>query len=558
MVMSTTTNIFKSLLVFLSLSAAFSCSNEFLNQEKPVAAPVADTIRMTSLETAQTVNFNLLQAGNAHWRVFQFPSWTKITPMEGNFNDGKTSFQVEIIDKSLIPTTGLLSLPLVFDVEGTGYVQYPFLLINFGNPQPVLSTSLLTLDYQTNSNFTLHNTVGGILLWEVTSKPSWIKLSSEEGYLNVSSAQQIFLTITRDNLTKGDYSGEIVISTNSATVPNLKLMVTIKVFDPTISGNAELIEGDVVDAAFCKATGALVVAVKNPNRMYLYQSGQVKKQLDLQKIPINVAISEKGDLIAASFTNTDLIIIDPVSFTIQKDIKTGMISSDLALGENGWAYLSPKAYDTNNLVSIDLNTGQLVKNNKYLTGLSWLKKIPGKSLLYGSLIGWSPDYLLVFDISAGAVNPVIDEWWTTLMKFWPSEDGKRLFTGSLKVYQSPDYQATGSIIIDNPVLLGQLEPISGTIHSMEHSAVLKEIIVAYKSYNYEAGSQIQRMDDTGYFVKKTFSLNNITMVENENLFTIIPEVPYMFVNKAGKELYLVKVAKGNSGKNYWYYEKIDL
>jgi hypothetical protein len=556
--MRTTNHIFKSLLISLVLAAALSCSNDFLNQEKPNAGLVSDTIRMTSQETVRAITFNHEKGGKAHWRVFQFPAWLTITPMEGNFNNGKSSFQIEIPDKSLIPQIGLFNLPLVFDVEGIGYVQYPFLFFNFGNPQPALSVYDLPLNYQSTGMFTLHNPAGGILLWEVQSKPSWATLSSQAGYLDANSAQQILVTISRDHLEKGDYSGEIVLSTNSINLPTLRLRISIKVFDPSISGNAELIEGDVVDAAFCKATGALVVAVKSPNRMYLYQSGQVKKQLDFQKIPINVAISEKGDLIAASFTNTDLSIIDPVSFTIQKDIKTGMISSDLALGENGWAYLSPKAYDTNNLVSVDLNSGQLVKNNKYLTGLSWLKKIPGKSLLYGSLIGWSPDYLLVFDISAGAVNPVIDEWWTTLMKFWSSEDGKKLFTGSLKVYQSPEYQATGSIIMDNPVLLGQLEPISATINSIEHSAALKEIFVASKSYNYEAGSQIRRIDDSGFFVKKTFSLNNISLVENGNFFTIIPEVPYMFVNKAGKELYLVKVAMGNSGKNYWYYEKIDL
>lgn len=556
--MNITSNILKSALIFLILSAAFSCSNDFLNQEKPVAAPVADTIRMTSLEQGKTVSFNIPNAGNAGWRVFQFPAWAKISPMEGNFSNGVSSFQIEIPANSDIPQHGILSLPLVFDVEGIGYVQYPFLLLNFGNPQPTLSVNTQSLDYQSAGSFHVNNSGGGILLWEIKSKPSWMTLSPEEGYLDSYTSEQINFTIKRDNLEKGEYSGDIVIATNSIQRPSLTLRITMKVFDPALSGNSELIEGEVTDAAFCKATGTLVVAVKNPNRMYLYQSGQVKKQLDFQKIPINVAISEKGDLIAASFTNTDLSVIDPVTLTIQKDIKTGMISSDLALGENGWAYLSPKAYDTNNLVSVDLNSGQLVKNNKYLTGLSWLKKIPGKSLLYGSLIGWSPDYLLVFDISAGAVNPVIDEWWTTLMKFWPSEDGKRLFTGSLKIYQSPEYQATGSIIMDNPVLLGQLEPISGTINSIEHSAALKEIFVASKSYNYEAGSQIQRIDDSGFMVKKSFSLNNITLVENGNLFTIIPEVPYMFVNKAGKELYLIKVATGNSGKNYWYYEKIDL
>lgn len=192
-----------------------------------------------------------------------------------------------------------------------------------------------------------------------------------------------------------------------------------------------------------------------------------------------------------------------------------------------------------------------------MNGLTLLKKVPGKSLLYGSKIGWSPDFLMVFDISAGAVNPVPDEWWTTLWKFWPSEDGQRIFTGNLKIYQSPDFQAKGSIM-ESPNLLGQLEPISGTINSIEHSLALKEIFVAYKSYNYETGTRILRIDDSGYFVKSTVALNSLTIIENGNIFSIMPEVPHMYVSKLGKELYLVKVIMGNSGKNYWYYEKIAL
>lgn len=556
--MNITSNILKSALIFLILSAAFSCSNDFLNQEKPVVAPVADTIRMTSLEQGKTVSFNIPNAGNAGWRVFQFPAWAKISPMEGNFSNGVSSFQIEIPANSDIPQHGILSLPLVFDVEGIGYVQYPFLLLNFGNPQPGLSNYNLNLNYQTQGMFTLHNLNGGILLWEVQSKPSWITLSSQGGYMNANSAQIISLTISRDNLAKGDYSGEIVLATNSGINPTLKLVVSIKVFDPTLSGNAELLEGEVVDAAFCKATGALVVAAKNPNRMYLYQSGQVKKQLDFQKIPINVAISEKGDLIVASFTNTDLSVIDPENLTVQKSIPTGMISIDLALGENGWAYLAPVLYDNNNnLTCVDLHSGQLVKINRNLYGLSWLKKVPGKSLLYGSKIGWSPDFLLVFDISQGAVNPVIDEWWTTLYKFWPSEDGQRIFTGMLNVYQSPGYQAKG-MIMESPALLGQFESISGSLYSMEHSQALKEIFVACRNSIWEAGNQILRIDDSGYFIKKIHGLNNLTLTENGNVISVTPEIPYMYINKAGKELYLIKVAMGNSGKNYWYYEKIDL
>jgi hypothetical protein len=557
MVMSTRNNILKSLLVFYSLFAAFSCSNDFLNQEKPVAAPVADTIRMTSMETVKSVTFNLPNAGNAHWRVFQLPAWMKITPMEGNFNNGQSSFQVNIVDPVTIPQFGILSLPLAFDVEGIGYVQYPFLLLNFGNPQPSLSTLSLSLEYQSTTTFHIYNLGGGILLWEIKSKPDWITLSKSEGYLNSNSSDQIILAIKRDNLGKGDYEGTIILGTNSTSLPTLTLNVKMKVFDPTVYGKEEMIEGEVVDAVYCKATGAMVVAVKNPNYICLYQPGAEKKIMGLSKIPINVAITEKGDQIVATFNNTDLSIIDPVSFTIQKDIKTGMISSDLALGENGWAYLSPKAYDTNYLVGVDLNSGQLVKNNKYLTGLSWLKKVPGKSLLYGSLIGWSPDFLLVFDISAGAVNPNIDEWWTTLMKFWISEDGQQIFTGDFKIYKSPEFQAKGTIM-DNPVRLGQFESFPGFITALEHSLSLKEIFIVDGSRTTALGTQILRIDDSGYFLKKTIELSNMWVIENENISSVMPSVPYLFVNKTGKELYLLKVVTGNIGKKYWYYEKINL
>lgn len=534
----------------------FSCNNDFLQNEKTLEAQAKDTIRMTDFETQLPVSFNMPEAANAHWRVFQFPTWLKITPMEGNFANGKTTFQLELPDKTYIPQWGLLELPLVFDVDGIGLVQYPFQFFNFGTPQSGLSTYDLMLSYQSLGFFTIHNTGGGILLWEIKDKPSWISVSKSNGYLNPNSAEQLKLIVSRENMAKGDYSGEITIATNSIQ-QNLKLKISIKVSDPTLSGNTELIEGEVVDSHFCKATGQLAIATKNPNRMYLYQSGQPKKTLELQKIPINVAITEKGDQIAATFTNTDLSIISTESFTILKNIQTGIITSDLALGDNGWAYLAPKAYDTNYLLSVDLNSGQIVKNSEYMNGLTWLKKVPGKNLLYGSKIGWSPDFLLVFNIADGAASPVADQYWVSLWKFWPSEDGQRIFTGIRKIYESPDFLMKGNIM-ETPRMLGEIEPVSGTINSMEHSLVLKELLVAFKGYSYETGTKILRIDDSGYFIKSTFAVDNISVEENGNFYSVSPEIPYMFVSKTGKDLYIIKMATGNSGKNYWYYEKISL
>lgn len=544
------------LFAVLFLFSFISCNNDFLHVEQKVGEPVADTIFMTDFDQQIPVNFNLSQAGNARWRVFQFPAWLKVSPMEGRFTDGKSSFQLEVPDKNAIAQWGVLSLPLVFEVDGIGLVSYPFQYLNFGRPRSGLSTYELSLEYQSLAVFTIHNMDGGILIWEIKDKPSWISVSKQSGYLNPNSAEQITLLISRDNMAKGNYSGEINIATNSIE-QNLKLKVSMKVTDPSISGKIVPVEGEVVDADFCKATGLLVIAGKNPNRMYFFKSDQTVKTLELNKIPISVTISETGDQIAATFTNTDLSLINPESLTITKNIPTGIITSDVALGGNDWAYLAPKQYDTNYLLSINLNTAQIVKHTENVNGLTLLKKVPGKNLLYGSKVGWSPDFLLVFDISQGAANSVVDQWWTTLWRFWISEDGNRIFTGIRKIYQSPEYQQKG-MIMENPFMAGEIEEISGSVSAMDHSSALKEVLLVYKSYSNEPGTRVLRIDDSGYFRKDAFAVNNCVVDENGTTLSLVPEVPWMFVSKSGKELNLIKKGTGNSGKTYWFYEKIEL
>ena len=329
----------------------------------------------------------------------------------------------------------------------------------------------------------------------------------------------------------------------------------MRVANPTISGAVETIEGDVVDAEYCKATGLMVLAAKNPSRIYFIKSGQPLKSLDLNKIPVCVTISESGDVVAAAFTNTDLTLINPENLTITKNISTGMISSDLALKGNSWAYLSPKQYDSYNLLSVDLNSEQIIKNPTSMSGLSLLKKVPGKNLLYCSKVGWSPDFLVVFDISQGAAHDVADQWNVTLLNFCFSEDGQNIFTGTRKIYQGPAFLQKG-FIHETPVLAGIIEETATSANSLYHSMILKELFVVYK-YNSSNGTRLLRIDDEGYFTKNAFSVNNCVVVENGNMGSLPTEVPYMYVSKSGKELHLVKKGIGSS-KSYWFYEKISL
>lgn len=545
-----------SILFLLVLITFGSCSNDFLNVKQTVELQLQDTILMTNLDPQLAVNFNLQDAGNKHWRIQQFPAWLTVSPLEGNFSDSKSSFQLQIPVENAIPQWGMFSIPLVFEVEGFGLVQYPFHFINFGRPNIGYNPKNMVLDHQSSGIITIENWGEGIMVWEIKDKPAWLTVSKQNGYLEPGKSEQLTVLISRGNLAKGDYSGQINIAV-IAVEENLKINVSMKVTDPTISGIVENIDGDVVDADFCKATGLMVVAAKNPNRLYLFKTGQAVKTMDMDKIPKCVTVSETGNQIAAVFTNTDLSLINPENMTITRNIKTGIIASDVALGANDWAYLSPQEYYTSYLLSVDLNSGQVVKNDVNLNGLTLLKKVPGKNLLYGSQVGYSTDGLFVFDISKGAADNIVDQWWVNLRKFWLSEDGLSVYTGIRKIYQSPDYRQKG-YIMDTPVLSGELEPVSGSITAMDHCQLLKELLVANKSFNSQLGTRILRIDDSGFLTKNAFTVGNCVAVENGTTLSLIPEVSYMYVNKSGKELNLIKKGVSNIGQIYWSYEKIIL
>ena len=533
-----------------------SCSNDFLKQEKVVSDPVADTLKMTSMESVKEFSFNLEKAGNSHWRVFQFPRWLTITPMEGAFSNGKSSFKMELTEKDAIPQWGPLDLPLLFEVDGVGIVKYPFLFFNYGHPFCAVSPSEFSLNYESLASLAIYNNGAGLLLWEIKEKPSWITVSKRNGSVNANSGESVNLFVSRNNLAKGDYSGDVTISTNSSQ-PDIKVKVSIKVSDQIISGTSEVISGDVVDADYCKSTGQLVIATKNPERLYSFVAGQPTKVVSLPLTPVNVAISEKGDQVGLSFLNTQIAVVDPKSLAILKNLPIGIVTSDLVLGGNNWAYVAPKVYDTNYLLSIDLNSGQVVKLNEEMTGLSVLKKVPGKDVVYGSKPGWTPDFLLVFDISKGAVNEQIDRWNLSLNRFWLAEDGKQMFTGNFSFYESPDFQGKGNIF-ETPKLLGRMGPVSGIIGTVEHSLARKEFFLSYRNYSNEPVTKVLRIDDSNYSIKNTYAIDNLVVQDAGYYFSSIPEIPYMFIDKSGKELIIIKVTDNFHGKKDWYYEKIAL
>lgn len=547
------TNLFS---FFITVLGFCSCSNDFLHEQLPKGPVIADTLFMNDLDSQKVVNFSLPSAGNAHWRIYQHPAWMDIIPKEGDFSEGVSSFEIQSKGFFALRQPGTFPLPLVFEVEGLGLVEYPIQFTYYGRPEFVFSTQDIMFDYRSLGQFTISNYNTGVLVWEINDQPSWLNVSVKKGILNQNQSVTISLLVSRERVGKGTYTGTINIANNSLN-PNRKVNVSMKVSFPTKTGILESIEGEVVDAEYCKANGLMAVAVKNPNRIYCYRPGQAVQSLNLERTPIDIAISETGDQLAATFTNADLSLIDAERMTIITDIAIGTHSPKVVLGGNGWAYLVPTIYESSYLKSVNLTTGQIVTHAEDMDGLTLLKKVPGKNLLYGSKPGWDPDGLFVFDISTGAANNLVDEYNMTLSKLWLSEDGQHIFTGNGKVYQSPDYTNSGAMV-GTPVYEREFAKFYGLDIVMDHCAFIKEMFVCYNSNKYGEGTQVLRIADSGSYINSAFLVNKCFIDASGKTVEEEPVVPFMFVNKLGTELNLIKKWKYNNGNEAWFYEKISL
>lgn len=547
--------IIKIILLIIFLGTVFACSNDFLQVKQQVDSLALDTLFMDDLASQKNINFELLNGGNSHWRILQYPSSLDVSPMEGNFQQGKSSIILSLKPGVDLGDLGLFSLPLIFDVKGIGLVQFPFLFMHYGHAQLLWDGNFCGFDYGSQKSFTFRNG-SDILAWEIKSKPAWLTVSKEKGTLAADRSETLTLNVDRGTLPNGTYRGIVNFVSNSPE-KEFNLQVEMKVLDTFFAGVVIPINGTVVDADYNKPSGVLALALTNPSRLRIFKPGQPTSEMTLNKIPTSVALSENGEQAVCSFTNTDLSVIDIGSLTITKNITVGSIASDIALGNNGWAYLAPKDFMDYYLKSVNLITGEVVKNNTDVREMSQLKKVPGKNLIFGTKGGAWSNYLMVTDISNGAASTVIDQWDVFLWNFWLSEDGNRIFCGYKPIYQAPEYQ-NQVFISKQPTVLGQLENLGFSVTSVVHSSLLKEIFAVYSSS--ETAAKIYRFDDATYLRKGVLQVNESEIITSfGNLVILRTELPYMYVDKTGSELILIKKGLSQStDEAYWFLEKIKL
>ena len=113
---------------------------------------------------------------------------------------------------------------------------------------------------------------------------------------------------------------------------------------------------------------------------------------------------------------------------------------DIVLTDNGWIYSSAVLWTSmdEDIHVIEIATN--ARNAQYVENTAVYKLHPDGQRLYGARLNLSPTYLLMVDISEGAVNDYYDFRYhgdyEVYQNLWLSENGERIFTGCGYIFRA--------------------------------------------------------------------------------------------------------------------------
>ncbi len=546
------------LLILIGLLA--SCSNDFLDMQYPSNYIAGDTIFVMSDIQSFEQEINLQNTEPASWKLYQFPRWLEINPKEGIANPGsRVNFQFSIKENEMYFGLGIFALPLVFEVENVGLVQHTVVVWNVGEPEISNTPSLIEVDYTLQGMYQIDNSGYGILLWEVVSKPDWLMLETTEGILGAHEYGIWQYAIHPEGLEPGDYSGKVEIWNNAS---GASYFIEFKFTIEETGYYGGYLTGEYIDAAYIKNLDQVVVLTKNPNNLLFFRSDSPDVDtLKLNRVPQCIALSEDGSALAVGFSNAEISTYSAESRALLATYPAANVPTRIAFaGENRLFYLENSDYNYF-LTGLDLETGNRFKSKESEGGLSVLKKVPGKNLLLSTRPGWSPDGLFLYDISNGLVTDSLNEYWMALNGFWLSEDGERIFAGTRRIYQIPEYIPGKLWSMETPPVLGEFDLSEDLrINSIAHHSETGKIFIACDEGWYRSTSYIKMLDYNTLVEQKSWELSPNPPFGYPPGNTWWSKVMNIFPAVSGNEIWILQEqpAADYRDPNTWSIERLSL
>jgi hypothetical protein len=418
---------------------------------------------------------------------------------------------------------------------------------------------------------TLNISKAGNEQFHISVYPKWLEIETMHGsFENGTLTLKYSVKSTEYGSTTDRLTGTLVVA-----VDNIGLFQT-EIFYGNIGATPELpfvnvspIEGKVIDACYNKSTDQMVIATQSPNRLNItHTTSGTSTVINLDKSPQCMEISLDGKTLIVGYTIAEAAIFSLETNSLLQSFPLDCVPFDVALGQNGWCYISADETNDHNLRSLNLTTGKLNSGKpasfiSSMYGRSEIIKIPGQSLLAVSRTSVTPSGLLLFNIDHEIPNDTISYWHYDYNKMWILNDGSRFIASYGNCYYMPKYN---SKIFTQPSITGfgrlnisQLRITSLDQCDAKHSFFAAERNVAIVYTNYmDRNDIIEQFDAANFNLIRTYK-PSLTVVKKTNTVVLLKnEVLHVFTNKAGTKMYAIRAITPEMDVKQWSVETFDI
>jgi len=187
-----------------------------------------------------------------------------------------------------------------------------------------------------------------------------------------------------------------------------------------------------------------------------------------------------------------------------------------------------------------------------------IRKIPGKPYMAGSQLGLSPTSLLLFDLTDGQAKDAVASYHESIGHFWLSKDGVRLYSAYRNVYTVPAYD--GQFHSDSPPVYGNIGSELSYINALDECPAISSVFVSSTNYFSSGGtsSLIEQFNTTSLNKIKNYNVSpvRLNLSGTDYLYETTPR--FIFVNKEGTEMYVLKNLRQDYDNDSWFMETIEL
>lgn len=251
---------FKHIVSCLLLSIAFSCSDDFLNDNSDMLINPDNQYYAFYISPEWEAGEYLIycpDAGDAEFSISNAPDWLVISDVARQFIGGVAYISCEASTRSEYDKVGIYTSLMILDVEGIG--KYPIMVCYLNEGTPAIAVEYkMDLEYNSEKYLDITNKGEGILIWDIVSYPKWLRidLNSSEHLLYIDYSTGITVAydveypladLMLSGKSDGKLTGQIVLASNDKKNPVTAVEVTLDMGHPQFDCRTDDVDFGRVD-----------------------------------------------------------------------------------------------------------------------------------------------------------------------------------------------------------------------------------------------------------------------------------------------------------------------